>query len=84
MGYYTYVLQCADGTLYTGWTTDLQQRLNTHNTGKGAKYTRTRRPVKLLGSWRFESKPEAMSWEWHFKRLPRENKLREIALLKAQ
>ena len=45
---YMYVLECADGSLYTGYTTDVEKRLKTHNAGKGAKYTRARRPVKLL------------------------------------
>ena len=45
---YMYVLECADGSLYTGYTTDIEKRLKTHNAGKGAKYTRARLPVKLL------------------------------------
>ena len=45
---YMYVVECADGTLYTGYTTDVERRLKTHNAGKGAKYTRARLPVKLL------------------------------------
>lgn len=45
---YMYVLECSDGTLYTGYTTDVKRRLNTHNTGKGAKYTRARLPVKFF------------------------------------
>ncbi len=47
---YVYILRCADGTLYTGWTTDLNRRLAAHNAGSGAKYTRSRRPVALLYS----------------------------------
>ena len=58
---YMYVVECADGTLYTGYTTDVERRLKTHNAGKGAKYTRARLPVKLLYSEAFASKPEAMS-----------------------
>lgn len=42
---YTYIVRCADGTLYTGWTNDLKKRIKAHNSGKGAKYTKTRRPV---------------------------------------
>jgi putative endonuclease len=45
---YTYMLQCADGTYYTGWTVDLNQRLKAHNDGTGARYTRCRRPVRLM------------------------------------
>ncbi len=45
---YTYIIKCADSTLYTGWTNDLDKRIKAHNSGKGAKYTKTRRPVKLV------------------------------------
>lgn len=45
---YTYILKCKDGSLYTGWTNDLEQRVAAHNTGKGAKYTKARRPVELV------------------------------------
>ena len=70
---YMYVVECADGTLYTGYTTDVERRLKTHNAGKGAKYTRARLPVKLLYSEAFASKPEAMSAEALFKKkTPRE------------
>ena len=48
MGFYCYILECADGTYYTGWTTDPERRERQHNTGKGAHYTKTRRPVKLV------------------------------------
>ena len=65
---YMYVVECADGTLYTGYTTDVERRLKTHNSGKGAKYTRARLPVKLLYSETFASKPEAMSAEALFKK----------------
>ena len=65
---YMYVVECADGTLYTGYTTDVERRLKTHNAGKGAKYTRARLPVKLLYSEFFDSKPEAMSAEALFKK----------------
>ena len=79
MPYYTYVVECADGSLYTGWTNDLLLRLEKHNAGLGARYTRGRRPVKLITSWMFESKSEAMSWEWHFKQLSRREKLHLLA-----
>lgn len=76
---FCYVLRCADGSLYTGWTKDLEQRLQTHNAGKGGKYTRSRLPVELVYREKFETKEEAMSREWHLKRLTRQEKLRLIA-----
>lgn len=75
---YMYVLECSDGTLYTGYTTDVKRRLNTHNTGKGAKYTRARLPVKLLYSEAFNSKQEAMRAEALFKQKTRQAKLTYI------
>ena len=59
---YMYVVECADGTLYTGYTTDVERRLKTHNAGKGAKYTRARLPVKLLYSEAFARSPFALSY----------------------
>ena len=76
---WTYILRCADGSLYTGWTNDLEKRLRSHNSGKGSKYTRTRLPVELVYSEPFETKEEAMSREWHIKRLSREEKLSLIS-----
>ena len=73
--YFAYLLQCADGTLYGGYTTDLQKRLAAHNSGKGAKYTRARLPVELVYWEECPSKEEAMSREWHLKRLTRAQKL---------
>ena len=75
---YMYVVQCADGSLYTGYTTDVERRLKTHNAGKGAKYTRARLPVTLLYSESFDSKPQAMSAEALFKKKTREQKLEYI------
>ena len=75
---YTYLLQCADGTLYCGWTNDLDHRLAAHNAGTAAKYTRTRRPVTLVYYERFATKQEAMSREVHIKRLSRREKLELI------
>lgn len=77
--HFMYVLMCADGTLYTGYTTDVQQRLQTHNVGKGAKYTRSRTPVELAVQVQFATKHEAMSAEYHFKRLSRKKKETVIA-----
>ena len=72
---YTYILECADNTLYCGWTNDIEKRLADHNAGKGAKYTKPRLPVKLVYFEMFETKEEAMSREWHIKQLSREQKL---------
>ena len=71
---YTYILECADGTYYCGWTNDLGKRVATHNEGKGGKYTRARLPVKLVYHEEFDTKEEAMSREWHIKRLTRKQK----------
>ncbi|MBQ5559370.1 MAG: GIY-YIG nuclease family protein, partial [Lachnospiraceae bacterium] len=74
MAAYTYMLECADGTYYTGWTNDLEKRLSAHNAGKGGKYTSVRRPVTLVYYEEFETKQEAMSREWHIKQLTRKQK----------
>ena len=76
--HYVYLVRCADSTLYCGWTTDLEKRVRAHNSGKGAKYTRSRRPVKLVYAEEFAEKQEALSREWHLKRLSREEKIRLI------
>lgn len=76
--HYVYMLQCSDGTLYTGWTTDLEKRLATHNSGKGAKYTRSRRPVILVYSESYLTKEEALRREAAVKKLPRAKKERLI------
>ena len=60
---YTYILQCADGTYYTGWTNNLEKRVEDHNQNRGAKYTRGRTPVKLVYSETFETKSEALKRE---------------------
>lgn len=73
---YTYILRCEDGTLYTGWTNNLEKRVADHNAGKGAKYTRTRRPVELVYVEEFPTKEEAMSREYAIKRLKRKDKLK--------
>ena len=72
---YTYILRCKDETLYTGWTNDIKKRLEAHNSGKGAKYTRSRRPVKLVYLEQFETKEEAMRREYAIKHMPRKTKL---------
>lgn len=75
---YTYMLKCSDDTLYTGWTNDLDKRVRAHNAGKGAKYTRCRRPVELLYYEAFPSKEEAMRRECEIKGMTRKEKLRLI------
>lgn len=77
--FFAYLVRCADGTLYGGYTTDLQKRLAAHNSGKGAKYTRSRLPVELVWWEEYPTKEAAMSREWHIKRLTREQKLALIA-----
>lgn len=75
---YTYILLCKDGTLYTGWTNDLKKRIKAHNMGKGAKYTKTRRPVKLVYYEEYQTKEEAMKRECAIKRMGRKDKERMI------
>lgn len=71
----TYILKCADGSLYTGWTNDIDRRLKAHNAGRGGRYTRTRTPVSLVHIEYFDTKKEAMSREFAIKRLSRAQKL---------
>ena len=73
--YYVYLLRCADGTLYTGFTNDLARRLAAHNAGRGAKYTRGRRPVELVYWESFSNKSSALRREYAIKQLPRRQKL---------
>lgn len=75
---YVYILQCKDGTLYTGWTTDLDARVAAHNEGTGAKYTKGRGPVTLLYSEAFETKSEALRREIAIKKFSRAEKLKLI------
>lgn len=79
MLYYTYMLRCADGTFYTGYTTDTVRRTATHNSGKGAKYTASRRPVELVWQKAFTDKHEAMHWEARIKKWPRSKKARLLS-----
>ncbi len=76
---YTYMLKCSDGTLYTGWTNDLEKRVEAHNSGKGAKYTKARRPVELAYYEEFETKEQAMKREYAIKQLGRKEKQKLIA-----
>ncbi len=75
---YTYILRCKDDSLYTGWTNNLEKRIQNHNAGKGAKYTKARRPVELVYYERFQTKQEAMRREWEIKQLTRKDKLKLI------
>ena len=77
---YTYLLQCADGTLYCGWTNHLEKRVEAHNAGKGAKYTKSRRPVLLVYYEEYETKSEALRREAAIKRLSRTGKQALIAV----
>lgn len=72
--HYVYILRCADGTFYTGWTTDPERRTRVHNSGKGAKYTRARLPVELIYYEEFDDKIEAQRREWAIKQLTRAEK----------
>ena len=71
---YTYMLLCGDGSLYTGWTNDLEKRVRTHQAGKGGKYTRSHLPVELVYFERFDTQTEAQRREVQIKRLTREQK----------
>ena len=71
---YAYILHCADGTLYTGWTNDLERRLKAHNGGTGGKYTRARRPVELVYAEALPDKTAAMRREWEIKQLTHQQK----------
>lgn len=81
MQYFVYILKCADGTLYTGSTNDLQKRVITHNTGKtAAKYTKARRPVELAYYEQFDTKSDALKREWAIKQLSKTEKIKLISL----
>jgi putative endonuclease len=73
--FYCYILECADGTFYTGWTTDPQRRLNTHNRGSGARYTRARRPVALVYVEQQPDRSGALHRERQIKNMDRRRKM---------
>ena len=73
---YVYILECADKTLYTGWTNDLEKRIETHSKGKGAKYTRGRLPVTLVYYEEFQDKILAQKREYAIKQMPRRDKIK--------
>lgn len=75
---YIYILKCGDNTLYTGWTTDIKNRLALHRSGRGAKYTRGRGPLELVYLEISGSKEDALRREFQIKQLPREEKLKLI------
>ncbi len=80
MSFFCYILECADRTLYTGWTTDPPRREKQHNAGRGARYTRTRRPVKLVYVEEFPDRAAAMKRERAIKKMARGQKHRLIEL----
>jgi len=73
--HYFYVLSCKDGSLYAGYTNNLERRIKQHNEGKGAKYTRGRGPVELIFSKSYDNKQDAMRAEYQFKQLDRKKKV---------
>lgn len=76
---YVYILECSDGTLYTGWTKDVGKRVESHQSGKGAKYTRARLPVKLVYFEEYEDKITAQRREYSIKQMTRAEKLELVA-----
>ena len=79
MDAFVYLLRCADGSLYCGWTTDLAKRLGAHRRGTGARYTTHRLPVELAAAWRADDRSAAMRLEAQIKRLPRPAKVALVA-----
>lgn len=80
---YVYVLRCGDGSLYTGWTDDLERRLRAHTAGKASKYTRSRLPIRLAAWFALADASSARSLEARFKRLTRRQKLAALAARQA-
>ena len=77
-GNFIYIIKCKDDSLYTGWTNDLDGRIQAHNEGRGAKYTKGRGPVELLYTEEFETKEEAMKREFAIKKWSKEKKIKLI------
>ena len=75
---WVYVLECGDGSYYTGWTNDLAKRMKAHQAGRGGKYTRSRLPVRLIKKWRAKNRSEAMGKEAFFKSLSRREKQKRL------
>ena len=78
MTHFVYILECADGSYYTGYTTDVERRVREHEAGDGAKYVRGRTPLEVVHVERFDSKSAAMSREYEIKELPRRQKERLV------
>lgn len=78
MSCFCYILECSDGTFYTGWTTDPERRMAQHNKGVGARYTKTRRPVKMVYLEELPDKVTALKRELQIKKLKRKQKLKLI------
>ncbi len=76
---YTYMVRCKDGTLYTGWTNNIERRMEAHNSGTGAKYTKSRRPVKLVYCEEFPTKEEAMKREYAIKHMKKKEKEKMVS-----
>jgi putative endonuclease len=74
MSYFTYIAQCSDDTLYTGYTNNIKDREQTHNEGKGAKYTKARLPIKIVYSEEFQTRSQAMKREYQIKKISRQQK----------
>ncbi|WP_455684279.1 GIY-YIG nuclease family protein [Thomasclavelia sp.] len=82
---YVYIVECSDHTYYTGWTTNLERRIETHNKGNGAKYTKARCPVKLIYFEEFVNKNQALKREHAIKQLTRKQKellIKDFSLIK--
>ena len=76
--HFVYIVRCSDNSLYTGYTNNIEVRINKHNAGKGAKYTKIRRPVVLVYQEMYESKSEALRREYEIKTFTRQRKLKLI------
>lgn len=77
--HFIYIVRCKDGSLYTGYAKDIEQRIAKHNSGQGAKYTKIRRPVELVYQEVFDTKSEAMKREYEIKTFSRQKKLQLIS-----
>jgi len=84
MAWFVYIVRCRDGSLYTGATNDVTRRVKAHSDGKGARYTRSRRPVSLVWSRRTKDKPAALRLEYRIKQLERSEKLALVRARKAR
>lgn len=80
MKHFVYLVRCADESLYAGYSTDVSRRVQVHNTGKGAKYTRSRLPVELVAHWEYPDKGAALSAEYRLRHMPRARKLLQAQL----